>query len=137
MRHTLYPTSLMTHSLEWVYTKQRATYPWSFHIIDQMRDICYPQSCPILLNRFIYIDGTCVLTVSLVVGKPHARAPVHDLRARWGLNLCRRHRGEHRVIYWDRDRGTRRAAICGRIRCIGSVWLLKLHSQNARLTIVS
>ena len=85
-------------------------------IIKQMRDVCYPLSCPRLLNHIIYIDGAYVPTVSLVVGMLHVQAPVHVLRARWGLSRCRRHRGEHRVICLDQDRGTRRAAICGRIR---------------------
>ena len=90
-----------------------------------MRDVCYPLPCPILTNPIIYIDGPYVPAVSLEVGKLHVQAPVHDLRARWGSSLCRRHRGEHKVIYLHRDRCTRRAAICGRIRCMGSVSLVE------------
>lgn len=68
-----------------------------------------------------YIDETYVPTVSLVVEMLPAPAPVHVPREHWGLSLCKRHRGGHRVVCWGRDRGTRRAAIYGRIRCIGSV----------------
>lgn len=60
-------------------------------------------------------------TVSLAVETLPAPAPVHVPREHWGLSLCRRHRGEREVVCSGRDRGTRHAAICGKIRCMGSV----------------
>lgn len=69
----------------------------------------------------IYIDGAYVLMANLVAETLLSPARVHVLREHWGLSPYRRRRDGHRAIYSGRNRGTRHAAIYGRIRCVGSV----------------
>ena len=75
--------------------------------------------------------------VSLVAQTLPLPAPVHVLREHWGLSLCRRHRDGHKAACLGQTRGTRHVAICGRIRCVGSVRSCAFEHVDARLTIVS
>ncbi len=67
----------------------------------------------------IYIDEAYVPTVSSAGQTLPSPALGPVLRERWGWSRCRRRRDGRKAACLGRSRGTRRVAICGRIRCVG------------------
>ena len=103
-------------------TSQNTTYARSFlrHPIEQKKTTL-PQMCVDPQPNITYNDGACVPRVRLGAQTLPSPAVARVRRGRWGLSRCRIRRDGRTAACQGRNRDTKRAAICGMIRCVGSV----------------